>query len=166
MPDDDWGQPEQQTSRGGGGRWLLLLLGFVVLMMFLNSRAQQQGPPEQRDTPRAPAPVDPTQAQRPSARRTGEVQREGDWSLEEIPGRPNPQVPTATTEQASDAANPAPPKKTEQGDWKIEEVPESGQDTSRAENGAADAPREAASPKKSTEGDWTIEEIKQSPPEK
>jgi hypothetical protein len=155
MADYEWVQPEEPTPRRGGIPWLWLLLGFVVLMMFLNSRAQQQPA-----RPPSRVPIEPTQAERTAPSRSGEVQREGDWSLEEMPGHATPNVPASTAVQPTESAAPSPPKKTQDGDWQIEEVSPHGNDSRKTPQTTENRGDPAAPPNKSTKGDWTIEEVK------
>jgi hypothetical protein len=132
-------------------------------MIILNSRAQQQPQPGQSDQRPTGTALEPNQAQRPEPSRANQVQREGDWSLEEMPGRASPQVPASTAAQPAESAAPAPPKKTTEGDWQIEEVSADG-NASRVAQPAAEKPDDpAAPPDKSTKGDWTIEEVKPTP---
>jgi hypothetical protein len=157
MADYEWVQPEQPARRGGIP-WIWLFLGFVLLMMFLNSRAQQPPPQQQPDRPSGRGPLEPTQAQRPAPSRADGVQREGDWSLEEMPGRES--QPTSTTAQPAESAAPAPPKKTAEGDWQIEEVSANG-NVPRVTPPTTGKPADPAAPaNKSTKGDWMIEEVK------
>jgi hypothetical protein len=163
MADYDWAQREQPTARRRGIPWFWLLLGFVVLMMILNSRAQQQPQPGQSDQRPSGAPLEPNQVQRPAPSRANQVQREGDWALEEMPGRPNPQVPASTAAQPAETASPAPPKKTAEGDWQIEEV-SADRNAAGIAQPSTEKPGDPAAPAdKSTKGDWTIEEVKPTP---
>jgi hypothetical protein len=160
MAEYEWVQPEEPTPRRRGIPWFWLLLGFVVLMMFLNSRAQQQPQPRQPGRRPSSTPFEPSQAQRPAPSRPDGPQREGDWSLEEMPGQPNAQVPASTTAQAADTAAPAPPKKTAEGDWQIEEVAPNGEAPHASQPATQKPAAPAAPPDKSSKGDWTIEELK------
>ena len=157
MSNIDWGRPEAQPAPRRSGNWLWMLLGFVILISLLNSRAPRPAPPDPASNPPvAERPVRPADASRPGA-----VQREGDWSLEEVPvaaGRPAGGE-TAST-QSETRAKSAAPKKSSRGDWQIEEVPADGEPVgAEAAMRREGAPRPETRSTKSTKGDWSIENV-------